>query len=203
MTDGYGCSVSFFRAKGSAQVLADLEAADFADWERPYLRIWGADPGVTDVFVASDGGEFLPNEENALQRSRPHEVRQFSTVEFYTKAQYKHSTICVQNWKMRSQVLDVEQNIVTSKAINLRSARLFITGMLASMERLLTFYDQRFTKLRFRRFVKNQQTLSELANVFITGGQKYDQITAEQKSRQIAEHQRRSQSSSMENVQTE
>ncbi|KAI8390843.1 uncharacterized protein BYT42DRAFT_610119 [Radiomyces spectabilis] len=32
-----------------------------------------ADPGVTDVFVASGGGEFLPHEENALQRSRPSE----------------------------------------------------------------------------------------------------------------------------------
>ncbi|KAI8390992.1 uncharacterized protein BYT42DRAFT_178017 [Radiomyces spectabilis] len=201
-TDGYGCNVHFFRTRRSDETLPDLEDNDFAIWELPYLRVWGADPGMTDVFVASDGGTFAPNDGDAVPDSPPHEIRRFSTVEFYTKTQYKHSTICIQNWKMRSQVSELEQSIATSKITNLQAARLFIASMLTTMGRLLSFYDQRFTKLRFRRYVKEQQSLSELANVFVTGGKKYGQVAAAQKARQLAEQQRCLQSS-MEIVRNE
>ncbi|KAI8086484.1 uncharacterized protein BX664DRAFT_158490 [Halteromyces radiatus] len=53
-TDGFAVSIPYDRPM-SLQQLPRLVPADFEEWELKYFTIWGADPGVTSIYVASDG----------------------------------------------------------------------------------------------------------------------------------------------------
>ncbi|KAI8081758.1 uncharacterized protein BX664DRAFT_200396 [Halteromyces radiatus] len=55
MTDGFSVSVPFDKPVGHGEALPDLVPADFCEWEFDYLNVWGADPGITSIYVASNG----------------------------------------------------------------------------------------------------------------------------------------------------
>ncbi|KAI8330317.1 hypothetical protein BC941DRAFT_182981 [Chlamydoabsidia padenii] len=59
-TDGFSISVSFTKeiVPDSHVSLPSLEANDLEEWELKFLKTWGVDPGVTSVYVASNGSEF-------------------------------------------------------------------------------------------------------------------------------------------------
>ncbi|KAI8367707.1 uncharacterized protein BYT42DRAFT_136013 [Radiomyces spectabilis] len=92
-TDGYGCNVHLFRRRCSHGSSSDLDETDFQEWELEFVRLWGVDPGLSDVFVANDGCN-VGTIEGAQQQSvdAPHEIRQMSTVEYYTKAYTSNRT---------------------------------------------------------------------------------------------------------------
>ncbi|KAG0166133.1 hypothetical protein DFQ29_001152, partial [Apophysomyces sp. BC1021] len=100
MTEGYATSVPFHKPlTNNTEQLPELLPEDFKGWGFKYLNIWGADPGVSSIYVASNGSD------NDVYHGRPdaldedhdrtrlltgaydeHEIRRFSTVEYYTKA---------------------------------------------------------------------------------------------------------------------
>lgn len=61
-TDGYAVSVLLRKqVRGEEEQLPDLTPEDFEEWEMPYMKMWGADPGVSDIFVASSGCDDIYN----------------------------------------------------------------------------------------------------------------------------------------------
>ncbi|KAG1439818.1 hypothetical protein G6F56_012160 [Rhizopus delemar] len=79
-TDGYAVDVIFSR-RTNMDVLPNLEFEDFTPNElENTFRLWGLDPGQKSVFTAVDG-----------HTNDQHEIRKFSTAEFYTFAGYKSS----------------------------------------------------------------------------------------------------------------
>ncbi|KAI8342858.1 hypothetical protein BC941DRAFT_449023 [Chlamydoabsidia padenii] len=67
MTDGFATSVPFNKAIGHGDGLPDLVAEDSHEWEFRYFNIWGADPGMTSIFVASNGSD--SNYDHAVERA--------------------------------------------------------------------------------------------------------------------------------------
>jgi hypothetical protein len=55
-TDGFVASVPFKkRINNNDNRLPNLDINDFAEWELQYMNVWGADPGMNCVYVASNG----------------------------------------------------------------------------------------------------------------------------------------------------
>lgn len=55
MTDGFSVSVPYDKPVTGSQELPRLDPQDFEPWELEYLNVWGADPGVSSIYVASNG----------------------------------------------------------------------------------------------------------------------------------------------------
>ncbi|KAI8370700.1 uncharacterized protein BYT42DRAFT_99492 [Radiomyces spectabilis] len=107
-TDGYNCSVHFFRPRRPDTVLPDLDPNDFAQWELDFVRLWGIDPGLSEIFVASDRS--TTHDDRPIENSL-HEIRQFSTVECYTKAGYKSFTKILQERKIAAHITEIESHL--------------------------------------------------------------------------------------------
>ncbi|KAG2192926.1 hypothetical protein INT47_002765 [Mucor saturninus] len=124
-----------------------LEMNDLEAWEmQDVLRLWGADPGATDIFVASDG-----NGNDA------HEIRSISTAEYYVKAGYKKNQATMKSLKQErtSKLSTFEQHL-----------QYYFTHL----DTLLQFYDGRFTDLRFSNYRGQQKMDNELVNIVCLGG---------------------------------
>ncbi|KAI8393975.1 uncharacterized protein BYT42DRAFT_477292, partial [Radiomyces spectabilis] len=166
-TDGYAIDFVFARRKYEA--LPNLTMDDFTtDKLQGTFQLWGADPGMTEVFVASDG-----HDEN------PHQVRKFSTDEFYTVAGFKKTNSKVLNLKRRITILaqsvqEVESGLsgrkTSDKAIFIEHLR----NWLPTLHLLLNFYDERFCALRFLNYIGKQRAEAEIVDIFLDGGKKYN-----------------------------
>lgn len=74
------------------------------------LHLGGVDPGITNIFIASDD-----------HGDNPHQIRKYSAVEYYTRAGYKKN----KQGKLGARtgnpaLLDIETDIVTFKTSDLR-----------------------------------------------------------------------------------
>src|SRR4051812_14668478 len=66
-------------------------------------HLWGVDPGMTDVFVVTDGhGE------------ESHEIRKMSTKEFYHIVGWNHAKMIQENWKRRNPAIQTIENSIPS-----------------------------------------------------------------------------------------
>ncbi|KAG2203935.1 hypothetical protein INT47_007518, partial [Mucor saturninus] len=141
-----------------------LEMNDFETWEmQDVLRLWGADPGVTDIFVASDG-----NGNDA------HEIRSISTAEYYVKAGYKKNQVTTKSLKQEEGITTIETNIPTHRTSKLSTFEQHLQYYFTHLDTLLQFYDGRFTDLRFSNYRGQQRMDNELVNIFCSGGKKYN-----------------------------
>jgi hypothetical protein len=57
MTDGFAVSFTFMKII-STDSLPSLTLQDFTAEDLKHCKIWGVDPGVTEVFKAVDGTEY-------------------------------------------------------------------------------------------------------------------------------------------------
>ncbi|KAG0175781.1 hypothetical protein DFQ28_007765 [Apophysomyces sp. BC1034] len=92
MTDGFATSVPLEKPLGNSDDLPELTTEDFQPWELRYMNIWGADPGVSRVYVASNGSSDDVYEGESDTENEAHEVRTMSAAEYYTKAGFKMTT---------------------------------------------------------------------------------------------------------------
>lgn len=96
-TDGYAEDFIFAK-RTNTDVLPNLELEDFVpDDVQNIFRLWDLDPGQKYVFTAVDG-----------HTNDQHEIRHFSTTEFYTLAGYKRTLRSLQNLKDSPKHLQVK-----------------------------------------------------------------------------------------------
>ncbi|KAG2231708.1 hypothetical protein INT48_000448 [Thamnidium elegans] len=122
--------------------------------------------GLRDVFVAADG--------NHLER---HRIRTITTAEYYQLAGFKKATIT------RGKIGrgDTEERAIISATPSLKASSLDLFNAAAiyifnNFVNITLYYDRdlKFNKLKFRNYIKKQQTLSEISKRLITGSRKYD-----------------------------
>ena len=81
-TDGYGLDFLLARTVSQTADLPDLDLTDFTDDElNANFKLGGVDPGQKTIFTASDG-----HDDNL------HQVRKYSTAEYYTRSDYTERT---------------------------------------------------------------------------------------------------------------
>lgn len=168
-TDGYAVDVIFAR-RTNMDVLPNLEFEDFTPDElENTFRLWGLDPGQKSVFTAVDG-----------HTNDQHEIRKFSTAEFYTFAGYKRTSRRIQDLKNSPQHLQVRQaesNFVSSKTSRPNVFHDFLRLFFENARILLNFYSlDLFRELRFHNYVGQQKAGAELVNIFVNGGKKYRNV---------------------------
>ncbi|CAO3609169.1 unnamed protein product [Cunninghamella blakesleeana] len=194
-TDGFTVSVPFDKRVDGAP-LPDLTIDDFEPWELPYLNVWGSDPGGTDIFVASNGSDEVYNDlpqdlldgetnhENGEDQNdneievnheldEEHEVRRFSSAEYYCKAGYTKSSQRINESK--TQVIkDAESSIRTNKTTSLWRINSFISSTLSVFNTLTTFHGQpEIQGLKFLNYQGRQKVDNDLVNIMVNGGKKY------------------------------
>ena len=151
-------------------VLPNLELEDFTPDELGNtFRLWGLGPGQKSVFTAVDG-----------HTNDQHEIRKFSTAEFYTFAGYKRTSRRIQDLKNSPQHLQVRQaesNFVSSKTSRPNVFHDFLRLFFENARILLNFYSlDLFRELRFHNYVGQQKAGAELVNIFVNGGKKYRNV---------------------------
>lgn len=170
-TDGY--AVDFIFAKRTnMDVLPNLEFEDFTPCElENTFRLWGLDPGQKSVFTAVDG-----------HTNDQHEIRKFSTAEFYTFAGYKRTSRRIEELKNspeHPQIRQAESNLTTSKTARPDIFHTFLQSFYENARVLLNFYSlDIFRELRFHNYVDKQKAEAELVNIFVDGGKKYRNVQA-------------------------
>ncbi|KAI9363280.1 hypothetical protein BD770DRAFT_215562 [Pilaira anomala] len=121
--------------------LPDLDLSDFTGEEiNQRFHLWDVDPGLKTIFTASDGyGE------------DPHQVRKYSTDEYYTRAGFKKT----------SRKFLAERDILTDKTDNIETFTLYVHSVLNNLGNILSCYDNRFTALRFLNYIGRYNELMQ------------------------------------------
>ena len=128
--------------------------------------IWGVDPGLTDIFFASDDHE-IPNR---------HRIRKTSTAEYYQLAGFKKSRLSrakIDKDRMdERRILSQSPSLKTSSFDNYTASVKYI---LRNYGQLTSYYDNQFifTKLKFRNYINKQKALTEISKRLLSGSRKY------------------------------
>ncbi|KAI9472441.1 MAG: hypothetical protein EXX96DRAFT_643209 [Benjaminiella poitrasii] len=143
--------------------LPNFELEDFVPDElQNTFRLWGLYPGQKSIFTVIDG-----------HTNDQHEIRHFSTAEFYTFAGYKRTSRRLQNLKDSPQHLQAKQaesNLVSSKTSRPDVFHNFLRSFFENVGVLLNFYSLDLSRqLRFHNYVGKQRAEAELVNIFING----------------------------------
>jgi hypothetical protein len=114
-------------------------------------RLWAVDPGITDIFVACDNNQ------------GQHEIRKTSSKEYYHMCGFNLSNQKIAMWKRQNQdIAIIEKNMPSAKTSNLLTFDAYITYMNFHGQTICNFYDARFAKQKFKRYIKKQQAISEI-----------------------------------------
>ena len=143
LTDGKAVSVVLRRQLDRApEPAAGLNAAD-------YDTVWGLDPGMRDMFVATNGSL---------------EVARCSSGEFHHDAKYKRSCQRLRVWKAAEpSVKEAEQHMPQKKRASLAAMTTYATHLLLHLDTLLRFYGaKRVQNLKFARYCAAKKKLHQL-----------------------------------------
>jgi hypothetical protein len=127
-------------------------------------RVWGVDPGITDVFVAADGNE-----------DESHEIRRTSTREFYHMSGWNRAREIEEGWKREAgpELRVMLDHMPSAKTASVSAFDGYIRYVLLEYKKIVRFYDERWRILRFQRYRGRQKALSEVCRRFTKGSKKY------------------------------
>ena len=143
LTDGKAVSVVMHRpTRIDDAEPRELRACDFD-------QVWGLDPGMRDMFVAT-------NDRGELHRC--------SSAEFYNDASYTESNRKQRVWRDKDPVIAaVERNMPTKKTADMAALEAYITYSTRHTALMTRFYGaQRFKNLKFRRYCASKRKLQQL-----------------------------------------
>ena len=116
-TDGTCVDFLISRAeeKSSDVLLPNLNIENYEEWELNHVvRMWGVDPGDTDVFMAADSTNDMSNQETSTN-----EIRFFSKAENYVKAEFKKNAFKLIKLKAERDITPTETTVPTYKTSRL------------------------------------------------------------------------------------
>ncbi|KAF7721414.1 hypothetical protein EC973_004720 [Apophysomyces ossiformis] len=167
-TDGFAVSVSFYKPIVQRDRLPDLTPQDFQ--EKECMNVCGADPGVTDIYVCSNGSNDVYHDEADLELENdqdipdedivelpepavaegenddtefdPHQIRQLSTAEYYTRAGFKKTTQRI-NTSKTPLIRRLQSEIDTNRTADMDRIIRSIVSTLDALPEVTAFYAQR------------------------------------------------------------
>ncbi|KAI8065060.1 hypothetical protein BDF21DRAFT_427729 [Thamnidium elegans] len=87
-TDGYGIDFILTVPERQSNKLSNLDLNDFTPEEiNERFHLWGVNPGQINIFTASDG-----------HNTNPHQLRKYSTAEYYTRTGFKKTNLHILNY---------------------------------------------------------------------------------------------------------
>ena len=105
-------------------------------------HVWGVDPGLTDVFVATDGSG-----------DDSHEIWKMSTKEFYHISGWIKATHqCQQLKKANLAIQAIEDRMPSSKTASTTIFNTYAIYVLEHYRELSIFYDNCWREMRFQQF---------------------------------------------------
>jgi hypothetical protein len=120
--------------------------------------MWALDPGVTDLYVAVDGAE------DAL------EVRKTSNAEYHHLSGSNLSQQRSSQWrKIDGRISAIEDSIPSPKTSMLTTYDSYISQVHVNYEAITTFYNVRFNREKFKRYIKKQKALVEICKRVTSG----------------------------------
>ena len=161
-SDGTVIDFLFGRPKRSTTTIEKSPADIRLDLTKD--RLWGVDPGITDVFVAADGNG-----------DESHEVRKTSTKEFYHISGWNKARELEEKWKKEAspELRAILDHMPSAKTTNISKFDSYIRYVLKGYRELVQFYDDRWRILQFQRYRGRQKALTEVCKQFTTGSKKY------------------------------
>ncbi|KAI8369649.1 uncharacterized protein BYT42DRAFT_117534 [Radiomyces spectabilis] len=131
-TDGYGVDCIFTRRK--LESLPQLAIEDFttAELDRTF-HLWGVDPGITEIFVASDG-----------HGQQTHQIRRCSTAEFYHNSGVKKSAAKMLAMKQQTvtdgrTIADIERDLPSRKSSHKANIIRYAQELSQDLDSMLNF----------------------------------------------------------------
>ncbi len=133
------------------------------DLDLQHDRLWGVDPGMTDMFVAADGHE-----------DERHDVRKTSTREFYHMAGWNKAKRLEEKWKTENAGIQaILAGMPSAKTTSVVVFDVFVSYVLGCYKDLVEFYDERWRVQRFWSYRGRQMAMAEVCRWFTTGSKKY------------------------------
>jgi hypothetical protein len=166
LTDGVAVNFAFGRKAASEDSLSSVQLSfeDFTDREvNTYFQLVAVDPGRTQVFTAAYGAG-----------PAPHEIRRVSSKEYYSMTGSGRRNFLLQQQKHQMGIDQIECQIPTPKTSHIQQYHRYISYILRYYEELAGFYDMGTAERRFQNYQGVQRARDEMANVFVTGGKKYN-----------------------------
>ncbi|KAI8099803.1 uncharacterized protein BX664DRAFT_248954, partial [Halteromyces radiatus] len=164
-TDGHGVDI-LLTHRGGTQSSIDIGLTDLKQTEEmgvfnKHFMLWGLDPGLRDIFVATNGIDG-----SNQQRSK-------STAEYYTGTGHRKRRLRQQQLKKDNSITDIESSIPMAATASPDKWIKRVTYISERLTQLLRFYDGRFTSDKFLAYVGGQKMKEELVNSLVNGGLKY------------------------------
>lgn len=164
LTDGFTVNILLTRATSSTK-LPDLELEDIAKPHvAQYFDLWGADPGLKDIFVATDGQQ---------------QYRKFSAAEYRCKTGQTRRKAARDRLQRQANITTIESAIPTTKTSSSSSFIAAVRYILENLSPLLALYgDVMWAQHRLWNYSGAQKLDHEMVQIFLNGGRKYDPSTA-------------------------
>lgn len=165
-TDGHTVDVLLVRQKRHSE-LPDLSMDDFTSNELDqHFQLWGVDPGMKDIFTATDGAG---------------QYRRFSTKEWRSKCGITRRFRFHQEEKRRQGITKIESSIPTTKTTSSTKLMTAVKYLINNLPRLTEFYSMvHWRKHRLHAYSGRQKLDQEMVNVFVDGGEKYNRKSGAQ-----------------------
>jgi hypothetical protein len=165
LTDGFAVNVLFTRPTSST-TLPDLELDDIA---RPHVAdhfdLWGVDPGIKDIFMATDGAR---------------QYRRFSAAEYRSKTGETRRSSERSQVHQRSNISAIESAIPTTKTSSSSSFIVAARYIFENLTALMDFYGTAmWPQHRLQDYSGRQKLQHEIVEIFLNGGKKYKPGTAQ------------------------
>ncbi|KAG0169076.1 hypothetical protein DFQ30_003989 [Apophysomyces sp. BC1015] len=157
-TDGHAIEFIFAKQAPQQPPLPDLTMADFIDEDLGNFRVYGVDPGVTQLFTAED---------------EQFRVTQFANAEWFAKSGHRKRRWNQQIRETDTGVTTLESSLPTHKTARPTNWHTYCQALFNNFETLTSFYGNQWTNERFLSFLGRQKMENEVVNIFLSGGKKY------------------------------
>ncbi|KAI8329827.1 hypothetical protein BC941DRAFT_518479 [Chlamydoabsidia padenii] len=174
-TDGYSLCFPFKKAAATSHD-TPISLHDIEPSMMQYFDVWGIDPGVIEVFVASNSSnpdaytletDMIDEPILSAREDKRHQVLKFSAAEFYYSAGYNKITTKIENWKGLHGIITIENTMGSLKIASIARIQEYIVNKMISLDRLLLFYNDDFQKVRFFNYRGKQKAAREMVQIFV------------------------------------
>lgn len=172
-TDGFSADVvllkSLAKNKDDYERISDqdVDISLFGDAMRNEnlddVSLCGLDPNRNQVFAAAYGhGE------------EPHQIRRFSTKEYYTHTGSIRHAKKEKQRMAREQMETIFLQMPSAKTVSLSKYLTYVSYLLRNLGGILQYNRHSTAESRFHLFQGTQRARQEMANILINGGKKYN-----------------------------
>ncbi|EPB83449.1 hypothetical protein HMPREF1544_09777 [Mucor circinelloides 1006PhL] len=167
-----GIALEFICDRPSVAAEAALTPADIAtEIDMNTATIWGLDPGIRDVFVASDGVGT-----GAGQDRQRHRIRKTSTGEYYQLCGFKSAIIKrAKHDQANADARRLISDTPSTKTCDWDRFNQALRYIFRNFQTIKDYYTTGLRKLKYHSYRNKQKALTEMCKRLFTGSRKYQE----------------------------